>query len=135
MEVANIESLLAQLVALRDSLKAIWNEAKFVASSPQIEVKLLRHCSTNARKRTRFHDEDTLDENINEMNKADESHEEANFQKHIFYVVLGNVIGELRIRFSAAKQISYTNSFLWNYQKMSKGEVKRKADKLVEKYS
>ena len=41
MEVASIESLLAQLVALRDSWKAIWNEAKLVASSLQIEVNCL----------------------------------------------------------------------------------------------
>ena len=33
MELANLESLLAQLVALRDSWKAIRNEAKLVASS------------------------------------------------------------------------------------------------------
>ena len=46
MEVTNIESLLAQLVALRDSWKAIWNEAKLVASSLQIEVKNFRHRST-----------------------------------------------------------------------------------------
>ena len=119
MEVANIESLLAQLVALRDSWKAIWNEAKLVASSLQIEVKIFRHCSTTARKRTRFHDEDTPDENLNEMNEADESFEEAHFRKHIFYVVLDNVIGGLTVCFSAAKQISDTFSFLWNYQKMS----------------
>ena len=41
MEVANIESLLAQLVALRDSWKAIWNEAQTDASSLQIEVNCL----------------------------------------------------------------------------------------------
>ena len=33
LEVANVESLLAQLVAFRDSWKAIWNEAKLVAPS------------------------------------------------------------------------------------------------------
>ena len=49
-----MESLLAQLVALRDSLKAIWNEAELIASSLQMEVKLLRHHSTTARRRTKF---------------------------------------------------------------------------------
>ena len=72
MEVANIEGLLAQLVALRDSCKAVWNEAKLAASSLQIEVILLRHRCTTARKRTRHHDEDTLDENVNEMNESPE---------------------------------------------------------------
>ena len=42
-------------------------------------------------------------ENVNEMNEADESPEEAHFRKHIFYVVLDNVIGGLTVRFSAAK--------------------------------
>ena len=122
LEVANIESLLAQLVTLRDSWKAAWIEAKLVASSQQIEVKHLRHHSTTDRKRARFHDEDTPDEDVNEMNEADESPEEPHFRKHIFYVVLDNVIGGMTVAFSAAKPISDTFSFLWNYQKMSKEE-------------
>ena len=52
MEVANVESLLAQVVALRGSWKAVWNEAMFVASSLLIEIKLLRDRSTTARKIT-----------------------------------------------------------------------------------
>ena len=48
MEVAIIESLLAQLVALRDSRNAAWNEAKLVASSLQIEAKLPMDRSTIA---------------------------------------------------------------------------------------
>ena len=40
MEDANVESLLAQLVARRDSWKAVWNEAKQVASSLQVDVIL-----------------------------------------------------------------------------------------------
>ena len=48
---------------------------------------------------------------------------------------MDNVIGGLTVRFSAAKQISDTFSFLWNYQKMSKEELKRKAAKLAEKHS
>ena len=58
-------------MTLRDS----WNEAKLVASSLQIKVKLPRDRRTTARKRTRFHDEDAPDENMNEMKKADESPE------------------------------------------------------------
>ena len=134
MEVANIESLLAKLVALLDSWKAVWNEAKLVASSLQIEVKLFTDRSTTARKRTRFHDEDTHDENVNEMNEADESPEETHFQKHTFYVVLDNVTGGHSVRFSAAKQIYDNFSFPWNYQRMSEEELKHKAAKLVEKY-
>ena len=49
MEVANIESLLAQLVALQDSWEAMWNEAKLVASSLHIEIKLYINCRTTAR--------------------------------------------------------------------------------------
>ena len=77
MEVANIESMHAELVALRDSWKAIWNRAKIVASSLQIEIKLSRDRSITARKRTRFHDEDTPDETVNKMSEAEESPEEA----------------------------------------------------------
>ena len=90
MKIANIENLLVQLVALQHSWKAVWNEAKLVAPSLQREVKLSRDHIISARKR--FHDEDTPDENVNEMNEAAESPEEAHFRKHIFYVVLHNVI-------------------------------------------
>ena len=80
MKVANIESLLAQLMARRDSWKTTWHEAKLVACCLQIEVKLLRHRSTTDRKRTIFHDEDELDENVSEMNEVDLSSDEANFR-------------------------------------------------------
>ena len=68
------------------------------------------------------------------MNETDESTEEAYFRKHIFYVVLDNVTEQLTVRFGAAKQISDTFSFLWNYQRMSKEELECKAAKLAEKY-
>ena len=130
MKVANIESLLEQLETLRDSWKVIWNEAKLVASSLQVGVKLFRDKNATTRKSIRFLYESTFDENVNKMNEADEAH----FRKHIFYVALDNVIGQLTVRFSAAKQISDTFSFLLNYQKMSKEELKSKAAKLEEKY-
>ena len=78
--------------------------------------KYFRHRSTTARKRTIFHDEDTPNENVNEMNETD-----------VF-----DVIGGLTVHFSAAKQISHTFSFLLKYQKMSKEELKCKAAKLAE---
>ena len=143
-------------------MKAIWNEAKLVTSSLQIEVILLRDSSTNARVKG-VHDEDTPDEIFNEMNEADKPDEEAHFRKHIFYVVLGdaiggptvsfsaagnaiggptvsfsaagNAIGGPTASFSAAKQIFNTFSILWNYQQMSKEKLKRKAAELVGKYS
>ena len=53
----------------------------------------------------------------------------------IFYVVMDNVIGGFTLHFSTARQISDTFSFLWNYQMMSKEELRRKAAKLAENYS
>ena len=102
MEVANIESLRAQLVTLRDSWKAIWNEAKLVASSLQIEVKLFRDRNYTARKRTRFQYEDIPDENVNKINE-DKFTKKANFRNYMFYVILDNVIGELTVCFSEAR--------------------------------
>ena len=64
------------------------NEAKLVASSLSIEIKLFRDGNSTAKKRTRFQYEDTPDKNVNEMNKADKPTEEGHFRKHIFYVVL-----------------------------------------------
>ena len=69
------------------------------------------------------------------MNEADESPEKIHFRKHIFYVVLVNVIGGLTVRFSVAKQTSNAISFIWIYQKMSKYKLIRKAARLAEKYS
>ena len=62
----------------------------------------------------RFHD----DENEHEVKETGESPEIAHCIKHIFYVVLYTVNGGLTGSFSAAKQISDTFSFLWNYKKM-----------------
>ena len=42
---------------------------------------------------------------MNKVNEADGSTEEAHFQKHIFYVVLRNVIGELTVCFSAENRV------------------------------
>ena len=91
--------------------------------------------STATRKRARFFDDGTPDENVNETNEYDESPEEAHFRKHIFFVVLDNVIGGLTVRFSAAKNISDTFTFLWTYKKISEEELKQKAAKLAEIYS
>ena len=88
-------------MALLDSCKAIWNEAKLVASSLQIEVKLFKDRNSTAKKRTRFQYEETSDKNVNKMNEADKSTEKAYFRKHIVYVVLNNVIGELTVYFRA----------------------------------
>ena len=96
---------------------------------------MLRDRSTTARKRTRFNDEDTSDENVNKLYEADESPEEAHSRRHIFHVAWDNVIGAITVRFSAASHIFETFRFLWNYQKMSREELRRKAAKLVEKYS
>ena len=134
MEVANLESLLQELLTLRDSWEAVWNEAKLVASSLQITVKMFRERNTSARKRTRFQNESTNEESVHQINETDESIEEAYFRKDIFYVVLDNVIGELTIRFNAAKQILDTFGFLWNYQNMTKDELTCKAVKLAERY-
>ena len=71
---------------------------------------------------------------MHQIHETDESIEEAYFRKDIFYVVLDNVIGELTIRFNAAKQILDTFGFLWNYQNMTKDELTRKAVKLAERY-
>ena len=68
-----------------------------------IDVAIFMHRSATARKRTRFNDEDTLDENIDEENKADESCENGHFRKHMLCVVFDNVIGGLAVRFNVAK--------------------------------
>lgn len=78
MEVANVESLLSQIVSLRDNWQAKWNETELVASGLQFEVKLSR---ATIRKRIKIHDradEQMFDENV----------KEAYCRKHIFYVIL-----------------------------------------------
>ena len=54
------------------------------------------------------------------MNEADKSAEEAYFRKHIFYVVLDNVIGELTVCFSAENRFLIPPALFGttkNYQK------------------
>ena len=50
-EVANIESLIAQLMALRYSWEARWNESKLVAPSLQLEVKKIGYRCTTGKKK------------------------------------------------------------------------------------
>jgi len=78
-----------------------------------------------------LHDEDTPYENVNEMNSADEPSQEAHSQKHIrvFFAPLDNFVGGLTVRFSAVKQIRDIFSYLWNYQKISEEQLKRRAAK------
>ena len=66
-------------MALRDSWKAIWNETKLVASTLQLEVKLSGDRNSNVSKRTRFQYDDTLNDNVNEVNEADKYTKEAHF--------------------------------------------------------
>ena len=135
MEVAKMQSLLAQLLAIMVCWRALWSEAKLVASSLHIEEELLRQRSTTARKRTIFNDEDTPDENVNKINEADVSTEEAHVRKNIFYVVWDDVNGWRAGRFNAVKYISDTYSFPLKYQWSSKEKLKRKTATLSEKYS
>ena len=81
-------------------------------------VRLLTDHSATARRGARFHDEDTSDENVSDMNEADESSEEAHFRKHMFYVA-----SDVIARFSAAKQISDAFSVRSIFKKISKEEL------------
>ena len=88
MEVAKIKSFLAQLVALRDGCKAIWNEAKLVASSLQIKVKLFRdrdrNCISRKRRRSSQY-ENAPHKNVNKMNRDYSTSESAYFMCSIGY--------------------------------------------------
>ena len=112
----------------------MWNEARLVAPSQQIEGKHLIHRSTTARKIKTFHDKDAPDKYVHEMIEAGESPEEAHFRKHMSYVVLDYVNGGLTVRFRAAKQISDAFSLLWKYQEILREELMRKAAYLTERY-
>ena len=127
MEVANIECLLARLVALRDSWKAEWNEASLVESSLQIEVRLSRDRSSTTKNRTSFRVEDTPDENVKEMNEADEK---AFFRKHI-----SMYCWRMLLEVSVQQDIFIIPSAFIGTKKMQIEELNRKAAKIAEKYS
>ena len=50
----------------------MWNEAKIIASSRQIEVKFVMTLVTLPPKKKRFLDDNTPDENMNESKELDE---------------------------------------------------------------
>ena len=69
------------------------------------------------------------------MNEADESSEEVNFRKHIFYVVLDNVIEVSCSSFECSETFFYIFSFRWNLQRMSREILHHNAANISEKYS
>ena len=54
------------------------------------------------------------------MNEGDESTEEAYFQKHIFYVVSDNVIGELTACFNAENRFLIPSALFENTKRCEK---------------
>ena len=55
-----------------------------------------------------------------------EAPEDTNFRKHIFCVVLDNLIGGLTVRFTAAKLISDTFNFFGTTKRNQKRNLSRK---------
>ena len=109
MEVSNIEILIKNLQDLRSDFKRILSEAKEVANNLGIEIKFERQ-----RKKKRFFDESKFDEeNLSEIGQNTE--EEVHFNNYVFNVIIDSVIGGLKNRFEATKQISSKFSFLWKY--------------------
>ena len=109
MEVSNIEILIKNHQNLRSDFKRLLSEAKEVANNLGIEIKFERQ-----RKKKRFFDESKFDEeNLSEIGQNTE--EEVHFNNYVFNVIIDSVIGGLKNRFEAAKQISSRFSFLWKY--------------------
>ena len=135
VEVSNIEALLENLMKLRSNWKAIWNEAKEVALNLEIEIKYVSGRGHASRKRKMMHDESSTPEaNLEEMNDADDSPEEAYFRKTVFYVLIDNVIAGLTVRFDAVKRLVENFDFLWKYPTMCESEVEKKAKRLASQY-
>ena len=111
VEVSNISSLLNQISEIRSQWKALWNEAKLVASNLEIEIKLSRGRSAANRKRSRFHDDTGPVSKLTERTEGYEIPEETHFRQSVFYPIIDSVATGFTVRFSAAKTICTSSNF------------------------
>jgi hypothetical protein len=132
VKVANIESLINQVTAVRNQWPAILEEAKLAAQTAKIhpELPVKRKVKRIHLMGERVEGDDgcpTLGDN--------ESQEEASFRTNVFYRIVDSVIGGLTVRFTAVKEICNKFSFLWEYQKLSESEIRAAASNFSEIYS
>ena len=129
VEVNNIGVLIENLHKLRLEFKAILIEAKHVASSLGIEMKLRR-------KRKRKHFEGMINEEgtLDEFEQGEYTEEEANFQKFVYNVIIDHVISGLTRRFNTANEILQTFGFLWLYFGLSEEEICQRSNILANIY-
>ena len=129
MEVSNSEILIKNLQNLRSDFKRILSEAKEVANNLGIEIKFERQ-----RKKKRFFDESKFDEeNLSEIGQNTE--EEVHFNNYVFNVIIDSVIGGLKNKFEATKQISSKFSFLWKYLSTTEEGLIEKSNFLADIYT
>ena len=69
------------------------------------------------------------------MNETDESPEEAFFRKSVLFVLVGNVITGLTVRFRAVKQLAEKFDVLWKYLTLSESTLKEKTLSLAQQYA
>lgn len=112
VEVYNIESLIGDLLSLRNNFEKILSEAKLVAAAYEIKAEFP---AVRARRVKSFHGETESDQPRFEP--------EERFRIEVFYKLIDVLVANLTSRFTALQEIQKKFSFLWKYQEMNDGEI------------
>lgn len=115
--VKNVDSLLQELIDLREHFESIVNETSHVAAAMDIDIEFpkLRHV-------------------LRVKRGAEEMPDKERFKFDVFYLLLDNVISGITERFRTMHEICQKFSFLWLYRGLSESEIETAATKLGKEY-
>ena len=132
VEVANIESLVQELITLRNQWDKLFNEAKLVADNINSDSACETTFPVKRVKRRKLAHGESEDTPIE---IEDESREEREFRVNVFYKLMDSVIGGLTERFQVAKKVNNMFQCLWNYQKLNEDEIESQCSALQASYA
>lgn len=122
-EVSYIDSLVEEMLNLRENFSTILQEAKFVAQAMASQIPTETEFSEcRQKKRKCFHEEYG-------QNSSLETKEESYFRTNVIYRVIDCVISGLRDRFNNARKLTKIFQCLWQY--LDKDEAEILVDELV----
>ena len=130
VEVTNILDLIEDLKQLRDRWDDILAESKLVADGCGIDPSLhMSECDKKRKRKRLLPDKTVLEDDFSHEDPYDR------FKRCVYYPVLDSVVGNLTVRYDAARNLCNLFGVLWKYPNMSSDDMRCGAKKLAEIYS
>ena len=128
VEIANLKSLLENLVHIRKSWDAIYAECKGIAENIGINATFKSDTQRDVRRK--------VAERSSEIFTQSPAHSPGyEFKTQLFYVLIDCVTANIRRKFKAAEKLNNRFCVLWKYSTTEDATIERQARALFEKYS